>query len=141
MIIIEAKTKNEIIDHFTVRGEVFIIGQNIDWDEEFDGLDKDCVLFNAYLDNKVIGAARMYNNKVGRVAVLEKYRRQGVGREIMEYIELYALKHNIKELVLNSQTYISQFYEELGYKKLGDVFKEAKIDHIKMIKKIDVQTD
>ena len=131
-----AKTQKEIIDNFLIRGEVFIKGQNIDWDLEFDGLDDKCVLFVCYMDKKAVGAARLYKNKVGRVATLEQYRKKGVGRALMDYIEDYAKNNSIKTLKLNAQLYIKQFYLNLGYIPQGNIFLEADIQHVKMTKEI-----
>ena len=103
MIVKIAQTQKEIIDNFLVRGEVFIIGQNIDWAIEFDGLDQDCVLFTAYLDDKAVGAARLHKTKIGRLATLSSYRKLGVATAIMIKIEEYAKNNGIKELKLNSQ--------------------------------------
>jgi predicted GNAT family N-acyltransferase len=131
-----AKTKDEIIDHYSIRGNVFLMEQNISWDIEFDGLDKQCILFNCYFNDKIVGAARLYKNKIGRVATLRDYRNKGVATTLMKFIENYAKSQNINTLVLNAQLYVKDFYEHLGYTKEGSVFKEANIDHIRMIKNI-----
>lgn len=136
MKVVHATTKDEILDNILIRGIVFIKGQEIDWEIEFDGLDNECELFTAYIDNKPVGAARLYKNKVGRVATLKEYRKQGIGSEIMKFIEQFAKEKRLNELVLNAQLYIADFYEHLGYKRVGEVFQEADIDHIKMKKEI-----
>jgi len=136
MKVVIARTQKEITDNYLVRGKVFIIEQKIDWEIEFDGLDEDCVLFTAYIDNKAVGAARLYQNKVGRVATLSGYRNQGVASALMKRIEMYASNNGINAIVLNAQLYIKKFYDHLGYKAIGEVFQEADIDHIKMIKEI-----
>ncbi|MBN2539943.1 MAG: GNAT family N-acetyltransferase [Bacilli bacterium] len=131
-----AKNQKEFVDHFMVRGKVFVIGQQIDWEIEFDGLDDECVLFNAYIDSKIVGAARLYHNKVGRVATLKEYRNQGVGTAIMKAIEEHAKQIGIPEIILNAQLYVKEFYLHLGYIPEGEIFQEAEIDHIRMIKKL-----
>lgn len=136
MKVIVAQTKKELVDHFMIRGQVFIIEQDIDWAIEFDGLDDECILFNAYMDNKIVGAARLYQNKVGRVATLKDYRNHGVGTALMDFIEKYAKDHGIHTIVLNAQLYIKDFYDHLGYHAVGEIFQEADIDHIKMIKEL-----
>lgn len=136
MKVVVAETKKEIIDNFLVRGKVFVIGQNIDYEIEFDGLDNDCTLFTAYIDDIPVGAARLYKNKVGRVATLEKYRKRGVATSIMHYIENYGKVKGFKELVLNAQLYVKDFYVHLGYTPIGEIFQEADIDHIKMVKEL-----
>lgn len=136
MKVIIATTKQEIIDHFMIRGKVFIIEQEIDWEIEFDGLDERCVLFNAYIDNTIVGAARLYHNKVGRVATLKEYRSKGVATALMASIEAYAKKEKISPLVLHAQMYVKDFYLHLGYEPVGEIFQEADIDHVKMVKEI-----
>ena len=136
MKVVVAKTQKEIIDNMLVRGYVFVVEQAIDWEIEYDGLDVECVLFTAYLNELPIGAARLYKNKVGRVATLKEYRNQGVATKIMEEIEKYAFENKIPYLKLHAQLYVKDFYEHLGYIVQGEIFQEAEIDHVLMTKQI-----
>jgi predicted GNAT family N-acyltransferase len=136
MKVVLAKTQKEIVDNFFVRGMVFVVEQKIDYEIEFDGLDGESVLFVAYIDNLPVGAARLYKNKVGRVATLKEYRHRGVASAIMEAIESYAKNNDFQELVLHAQAYIKDFYLHRNYVPQGEMFKEANINHIKMTKKI-----
>ncbi len=136
MRVVVAKTQKEIIDNMLVRGYVFVIEQAIDWEIEYDGLDQECVLFTAYIDDLAVGAARLYKNKVGRVATLKEYRKQGIGKLIMDKIEEYAKENKMPYLKLHSQLYVKDFYEHLGYIVEGEIFKEADIDHVLMKKTI-----
>lgn len=134
MKIVVAKTQKEILDNVLIRGLVFVVEQEIDWEIEFDGLDDVCVLFTAYIDDIPVGAARLYNNKVGRVATLKEYRKKGIATLIMNEIEKYALNNKIDLLILNAQLHVKDFYLNLGYIAEGEIFQEADIDHIKMTK-------
>ena len=134
MRVVVAKTQREIIDNMLVRGYVFVIEQAIDWEIEYDGLDQECILFTAYIDDIAVGAARLYKNKVGRVATLKEYRKQGIGAKIMEAIEEYAKDNKMPYLKLHAQLYVKDFYEHLGYIVEGDIFQEAEIDHVLMKK-------
>lgn len=136
MDVVIAKTQKEITDNFLVRGKVFVVEQNIDYELEFDGLDAECVLFVSYLEDKPVGAARLYKNKIGRVSTLKTYRNMGVATAIMNSIELYAIKHHLSELKLHAQLYVKEFYLHLGYKPEGKIFIEADIEHIEMIKSL-----
>jgi len=136
MKVIVATTQKEILDNVLVRGKVFVVEQVIDWEIEFDGLDDVCVLFTAYIGDTPVGAARLYKNKVGRVATLNEYRKKGVGTLIMNKIEEYSKENNINMLKLNAQIQVKDFYLDLGYTAEGDIFQEAEIDHIKMTKEI-----
>ncbi|MCP6711645.1 GNAT family N-acetyltransferase, partial [Klebsiella pneumoniae] len=67
-----------------------------------------------------------------RVAVLKDYRKQGIGRDLMKYIETIAKNDGFSKAVLNGQIQAQAFYESLGYKAEGDVFLEENIEHITM---------
>lgn len=137
VIVMEVKiveTKKELLDHFYVRGMVFIVEQVIDWTEEFDDWDYESTHFNVYDQGAIIGAARLYKNKVGRVAVLKEHRHKKAGSKIMRAIEAFAKEQGLKTLELGAQCYIIPFYESLGYEAYGDVFLDALIEH-RMMKK------
>jgi predicted GNAT family N-acyltransferase len=136
MDVLIAKSQKEITDHFYVRGMVFVVEQKIDYEIEFDGLDGECVLFVAYLNHQPVGAARLYKNKVGRVATLKDFRQRGVATAMMNRIETFAKENGMKELILHAQLYVKDFYLNRGYRPIGDIFQEADIDHIKMTKLI-----
>lgn len=132
--VVVAKTQKEILDNCYVRGQVFIIEQEIDWEIEFDGLDPESVLFTAYIDETAVGAARLYGNKVGRVATLSGHRKKGVASAIMKHIEEYAKENGISKLKLHAQSHVKDFYIHLGYVPYGTIFFEAEIEHIAMEK-------
>ena len=134
MKVLLAKTQKEITDNFYVRGMVFVVEQKIDYEIEFDGLDGECQLFVCYIDDLPVGAARLYKNKIGRVATLKSYRKQGVASEVMRFIEDYAKAIGLKQLKLHAQLYVKDVYLKCGYSPVGEIFQEADIDHIKMIK-------
>ncbi len=136
MRVVVAKTQKEIIDNMLVRGCVFVVEQEIDWKIEYDGLDDQCILFTAYLNDLAVGAARLYKNKVGRVATIKEYRKQGVATEIMKAIERYASENEMPYLKLHAQLYVKDFYEHLGYISQGDIFQEAEINHVLMTKEM-----
>ena len=136
MKVVVAKTQKEISDNMLIRGYVFVIEQAIDWEIEYDGLDQECILFTAYIDDLPVGAARLYKNKVGRVATLKEYRKQGIGKHIMDAIENYAKEEKMPYLKLHAQLYVKDFYEHLGYVVEGEIFLEADIEHVLMKKAI-----
>lgn len=69
-----------------------------------------------------------------RVAVLKDYRKHGIGRELMKYIETIAKNNGYSKATLNGQIQAQPFYESLGYKAEGDVFLEENIEHVTMKK-------
>lgn len=129
-----ANDKLTVLDHFKIRGEVFIIEQAIDWEEEFDGKDYDATLFTLYKGDKPIGAARLTGDHVGRVAVLKAHRHEKAGSRIMQALEDEAKRQGIETLYLGAQKHVIPFYESLGYEAYGDIFLDAMIEH-RMMKK------
>ncbi len=52
------------------------------------------------------------------VVVLPSYRRQGIGREIIQRLTLHCLKHKIGWIGLVAEPGTARFYEQLGYRIL-----------------------
>jgi predicted GNAT family N-acyltransferase len=132
-----------------IRRKVFIDGQAVPVEIEFDGLDRDSQHFLALCDHDdhddgaapvALGTARMriVNGiaKAERVAVLEQARGSGIGREIMESIESHAREQGLESVHLNAQLQAAGFYQKLGYLAEGDVFIEAGIAHRSMTKRL-----
>ena len=75
----------------------------------------------------------------GRFAVAKEYRGRGLAREIFQSFLGYSATHYPEaDIILSAQYYIRAFYEPYGFKCMGDIYKEAQIDHIKMLKEIDI---
>ncbi len=114
-----------------VRIAVFIDEQNIPEEVEFDGIDPDCHHFVAR-DNQhqAIGTGRLApDGKIGRMAVLQTWRGQEVGKALMLALIDKARKLGWTEVKLNAQTNVLGFYEKFGFAKEGDAFIEANIPH------------
>lgn len=132
----------ELEGAFTVRRKVFINEQRIDEDEEYDGLDDDCLQFVAKDSNRIVGTARVRIllpecAKIERMAVLKKFRRQGIGTGIISCIEEELQRRSVMETLLHAQTIVVPFYQACGFQTIGDKFYEAGIEHIEMRKKIN----
>lgn len=134
MHIEQASTKSQILDHFSIRGKVFIIEQNVPWEEEYDHNDYTAILFNAYENDEIIGVSRLYAGKIGRIAVLEEFRGQGIGSKLVKVCEEEAKKQGFNKVKLAAQLESIPFYEKLGYEIYGDIFLDAGIPHRNMKK-------
>lgn len=71
-------------------------------------------------------------HSVGRVAVLVAYRKRGIGKILMEHIIDYARQQNLPYLKLSAQTYVTAFYEALGFVVQGEEYLDCSIPHIDM---------
>ncbi|UGQ26885.1 GNAT family N-acetyltransferase [Acinetobacter calcoaceticus] len=116
-----------------IREQVFIQEQGIAPEDEWDDLDAMVLHFIVYDREQPIATARLLpQHSVGRVAVLIPYRKQGIGKILMEHIIEYARQQNLPYLKLSAQTYVTAFYEALGFVVQGEEYLDCGIPHIDM---------
>ncbi len=118
-----------------VRETVFIVEQAVSRKDEFDGKDSNCIHALAVARGGPVATGRLdvaAGGKIGRVAVLEEFRRQGIGTQIMRELELAARENGLPRVWFHAQLVAVPFYESLGYMPHGEVFTEAGIEHVKM---------
>jgi cystathionine beta-lyase len=119
-----------------IREKVFIEEQKVPRSIEMDGHDRDCHQFLATYKKLNIGTARLRKyGKIERVSVIKEFRSLGIGSKIMEIIINKARTLDTNEIYLHSQEDSIRFYENIGFKTVGNYFFEAEIKHIKMIYK------
>jgi predicted GNAT family N-acyltransferase len=47
-----------------------------------------------------------------------------------------AKQNNVQEVVIHAQEYVKGLHQQLGFKQIGEVFEEAGIPHVKMIRQL-----
>lgn len=117
-----------------VRHQVFIDEQGIDPAEEWDEHDAEAT-FAIALDAKdhVVGTARLLDQgKIGRMAVLLEYRRQGVGTALLRHLLELARQRGYAQIELSAQQRVMEFYLRLGFKPVGPPHVEVGIPHQNM---------
>ncbi len=119
-----------------IRQIVFCEEQGVSAADEWDGNDDACDHFLLIDGGDPIGCARLrpYTGgtiKVERVAVLKNQRGRGAGVAIMRAL---LVRLAGKTVVLNAQLAVEGFYAKLGFVPKGEIFNEAGIDHIHMVK-------
>jgi len=124
------------------RCEVFIQEQKIICEEELDGLDDKCIHVFLEENERVVAYCRIvpkginYENiSIGRVLVLNEFRKKGIAQEMLKETVEY-IKSNFQEnkIVLSSQLYAKSLYESVGFIVTSDIYEEAGIPHVKMHK-------
>jgi len=122
-----------------IRIEVFVREQGVPEEIEMDEYDASAEHVVAFRGNKPVGCGRVVilNSiaKIGRVAVIKDERGKGAGKKICEELIKIAAEKGIREFLLNSQLTAVGFYKKLGFEAVGDIFTEAGIEHIRMLKK------
>lgn len=132
--------EEELAQAFSLREEVFVREQAVPVELELDASDRDAgtLHFVALADGKTVATARLIVDgeeaKVGRMAVRQKYRGQGVGAGLMEFIERTAAEQGVGRLVLASQEQAMGFYRKLGFREYKPAFDDARICHTMMEK-------
>lgn len=119
---------------FDIRRRVFVDGQNVPETEEWDGLDNQAEHYLLRVNGQPAATARIRyldeKAKIERVAVLEDYQKQGLGKIIMLHM-LEAIKHKrgISQAILGAQEHAIGFYEGLGFGVCSESYMDAGIPH------------
>ena len=132
-------SKEELYDVLSLRQRVFIIEQDCFY-EDLDYSDQVANHLLLYKDNKLIGYSRVFPPgikydaaSIGRIVTDLNYRGKGYGRSITQE-SIRFLKNNYpgSDITISAQYRLVNFYEDLSFKREGDVYLEDDIDHIKM---------
>ena len=131
---------DELYEICKARYEVFGCNQKIFQENDFDDVDKKVYHLYLWDKNKVIAYARVIPNgvtyneaSIGRVLVLQEYRRKGIATELMKRA-IEFLQKELKEdvIVLSAQAYAKGLYESVEFKEVSEVYNEVDIPHVKM---------
>ena len=72
---------------------------------------------------------------IGRVMVIEKFRRLNIGRALMnEAISFTELQYPQMGIKIGAQVYLQKFYQSFGFENVNEPYDEDGILHIDMIK-------
>lgn len=138
MNILEAKKRYDYAMCIYLRTMIFIIGQDCPLVDEIEDEndEEEAVHFIGYFTGDIPAATARYRMiddhtaKIERVAVLEEYRGEGLGKEMVSHI-LSVLKKDssITSIKLGAQDHALGFYNKLGFVEYGDGYMEAGIPH------------
>lgn len=135
------QTEAEMEAALAVRMRVFVAEQSVPAEEELDDEDATATHVIARHDELVVGTGRLLIRaegtcQIGRMAVDQPWRRQGVGGQLLLYLEQEARSQGMSQVTLHAQEYVKSFYAAHGYLERGELFLEASIPHIEMRKEI-----
>jgi predicted GNAT family N-acyltransferase len=146
--IAQIKTEAELFQALAIREVVFIEEQHVPEGIERDAEDAKAYHVLAFQGGHAIGTGRLVMlpepppgetgtwGQIGRMAVLQAHRKARVGAMLLTTLEDEARRRGVSGIMLQSQLYALEFYKKQGYEPLGEVFKEAGIDHLEMRKKL-----
>ncbi len=146
MIKIETKTfqelnTDELYSILQLRSAIFVVEQDCVY-QDLDGKDALAMHVLGKKEGELVAYTRIFapgayfkEASIGRVAVKKQERQFGYGREIM-LASIKAVQNYFQEsrIHLSAQTYLTKFYQSLGFVAQGETYLEDDIPHIAMFK-------
>jgi len=138
-------TTDQLYAILKLRQEVFVVEQNCPY-LDADGNDHDAYHvigtdFNgeiqAYTRLAPPGLSYTEYSSIGRVLTSSKVRGKRLGKPLMQFSMDWCLRlWPFSPIKISAQTYIVKFYNELGFREVGEPYLEDDIPHIAMISTI-----
>ena len=121
-----------------LRGEVFVVQQQICAVPDVDELDPQCCHAMLRVGSELVATARLLPLepgaivKVGRVAVAVDHQRQGQGTALMQAVQQWIGNVHGRSGKMSAQAHLEPWYTRLGWQREGEVYQEAGIAHLQM---------
>lgn len=131
----------ELYSILQLRSEVFVVEQDCVY-QDIDGKDQKAHHILGFKDNKLVAYTRIFKpgyyfkeSSIGRVVVAKNQRQFKYGYDIMN-ASVEAIKEYYNETVIkiSAQCYLKRFYNNLGFKEVGEEYLEDNIPHVAMYK-------
>jgi ElaA protein len=132
----ELNTK-ELYAILALRMEVFCVEQNCPY-QDADGLDFKSQHVYIGEENEVIAYARVMPPEqgkchIGRIVVAQKSRGKKLATKIINACIQYCKKHYPQGIIeISAQSYLTDYYQSLGFKSTGKFYLEDDIPHEQM---------
>ncbi|MEN9372438.1 MAG: hypothetical protein RL152_771 [Bacteroidota bacterium] len=131
----------ELYEILRLRSEVFVVEQNCVF-LDMDDKDQFSQHLQGRIDGQLAAVVRIlppglaYDEpSIGRVVSSPKFRRKGVGIELMKTaIEKTISLYGAVPIKIGAQLYLKKFYESFGFLQCSETYLEDDIPHIKMIR-------
>tara|TARA_B100000963_G_C22565922_1_gene643683 strand:+ start:85 stop:531 length:447 start_codon:yes stop_codon:yes gene_type:complete len=128
----------EFHDIIQLRLAVFVVEQDCVY-QDLDGKDRTALhIIGRNEEDAIVATARILNENskkviIGRVVVEKKFRKYGLGKEIMKQSisDIIRLYGNI-QINIAAQKYLLNFYSSLGFISSGKEYLEDGIPHVEM---------
>ncbi|MDX2311571.1 GNAT family N-acetyltransferase [Limosilactobacillus mucosae] len=131
-------TPQELVTIFKERTRVFVVEQTCYY-QEVDDEDYQCFHVRILDDqtNELMAYARIMPKKdsvtFGRVLVVEKFRRQGLGNQLLKAVLDYISTHFPGlDVEIEAQAYLTKFYGSFGFKQTSEIYLLDNIPHCQM---------
>lgn len=132
------RSLDDLVRALVVRGIVFVGEQGVSYAEEMDEHEHAAVHILGELNGEPIAAARVrYLDgvaKLERMAVRKEFRGRGCGTDLLSFAMQVARDAGVARFKIHAQVAAAPFYAKHGFRRQGDTFIEAGIEHCLMIK-------
>lgn len=132
----------EIYEILKIRNEVFIVEQQCAY-LDCDGKDREAYHLFLEVNKGIVAYLRILQKgvsydeiSIGRVLVNKNHRRKGIAQEMMiKAIKFIEENLNEREVRIEAQEYLVDFYKGFGFEEVSDMYLEDGIPHIEMLYK------
>lgn len=132
-----ARSLDDLVKVFIVRGIVFMDEQHVACREEMDEHEHAAIHILGEIDGEPIAAGRIRFTdsfaKLERLAVRKPYRGRGYGDQLVRFAMDVARGMGFNRFKLNAQVAVRDFYTRHGFRVCGENLMEANIEHCPMI--------
>ncbi len=129
---------DDLIKVFIVRGIVFVEEQGVSYTIERDAYDYSATHILGEENGEPFASGRIRVQgeyaKLERIAIRKSYRGKNLGHKLTRFMISVAKEHGFKKFKVHAQVYLANFYRKHGFEIVGELFKEADIDHYVMIR-------
>ena len=130
-------TKEEIVVIYKARIEIFIVGQDLNYQEINDTDKKSWHLFEMNDVHEVISYLRIIPEKdkvrLGRVLIDKRYQGQGKGRALLELAKEVCKEWFMDTIIeVHAQAHLVKLYESLGFEVISEPYDIVGISHVTM---------
>ena len=134
--------ESDLTEIRAIRNAVFCKEQQVPESIERDGLDQSAVHVLVSMNGNPAATGRLLilNDEftIGRVAVLPQFRGKRLGDLVMRLLIRTAFDMGGERQVVHAQLPVQGFYEKLGFIPQGEIYEEAGIPHIIMVREGDI---
>jgi ElaA protein len=125
-----------------LRSAVFVVEQNCPY-QDADGLDLEAYHLTGHQNETLVAYTRLLppglayeQPSIGRVITSAAVRKGGFGKLLMQKsMDACEALFGKTDIKIGAQFYLKNFYENLGFEQVSEIYLEDGIEHIYMIKK------
>lgn len=133
---------SELYDALQLRMAVFVVEQQCIY-QDLDGKDGKAMHALGTYQNKLLAYTRIFRpgdylekSSIGRVVVHPDFRKYGYGKLIMKAsMDFIRQNWGCDAIEIAAQSYLIEFYRDLGFIPFGEMYLEDGISHIQMLSK------